>query len=180
MINLFWSILHRFFHNAIAWPELNFIFKYYWICFFLSFLLFSLFVTFCLSFFRFSYPQPLCLRYWNIFRFAWSVSFSTRSRFASPLTMFQWMWLDLCIPPTGKSTFILKGGYPDINNINKFRLKTRKLWIFEVVINQTQMGNSVTYLARSPPICSVLKQSKMSFPPPPPSRKSSIIHAPKI
>ena len=27
MINLFWSIPHRFFHNAIAWPELNFIFK---------------------------------------------------------------------------------------------------------------------------------------------------------
>ena len=27
MINLFWSIPQRFFHNAIAWPELNFIFK---------------------------------------------------------------------------------------------------------------------------------------------------------
>ena len=27
MINIFWSIPHRFFHNAIAWPELNFIFN---------------------------------------------------------------------------------------------------------------------------------------------------------
>ena len=27
MVNLFWLIPHRFFHNAIAWPELNFIFK---------------------------------------------------------------------------------------------------------------------------------------------------------
>ena len=27
MINPFSSIPHRFFHNAIAWPELNFIFK---------------------------------------------------------------------------------------------------------------------------------------------------------
>ena len=27
MIILFWSIPHHFFHNAIAWPELNFIFK---------------------------------------------------------------------------------------------------------------------------------------------------------
>ena len=27
MINLFWSVPHRFFHNAIAWPELDFIFK---------------------------------------------------------------------------------------------------------------------------------------------------------
>ena len=27
MINLFWSIPHHFFHNAIAWPELNFIFE---------------------------------------------------------------------------------------------------------------------------------------------------------
>ena len=30
MINLFWSIPHRFFHNAIAWPELNFIFNIGW------------------------------------------------------------------------------------------------------------------------------------------------------
>ena len=28
MINFFWSIPHCFFHNAIAWPELNFIFKW--------------------------------------------------------------------------------------------------------------------------------------------------------
>ena len=27
MIELFWSIPQRFFHNAIAWPELNFIFN---------------------------------------------------------------------------------------------------------------------------------------------------------
>ena len=32
MINLFWSIPHRFFRYAMAWPELNFMFKhcYYW------------------------------------------------------------------------------------------------------------------------------------------------------
>ena len=28
----FWSIPHRFFQNAIAWPELNFIFKYNKLC----------------------------------------------------------------------------------------------------------------------------------------------------
>ena len=27
MINIFWSIPQRFFHNAIAWPELVFIFN---------------------------------------------------------------------------------------------------------------------------------------------------------
>ena len=30
MINLFWSIPHHFFHNAVAWQELNFIFNSVW------------------------------------------------------------------------------------------------------------------------------------------------------
>ena len=39
-----------------------------------------------------------------------------------------------------------------IESLSKFQLKIRKLHSFEVAINQTQIDNSVTYLAKSPPI----------------------------
>ena len=100
MINLFLiESPQRFFHNAIAWPELNFIFKG---------------------------------------------------------EVHRNIELGLRVAQQKREEQVSE-------SLSKFRLKRRKLSIFEVEINQTQNGDSVTYFARSLPIFSVLKEKRSDF-----------------
>ena len=69
-----------------------------------------------------------------------------------------------------KSAFLFKGEvHPDMNERNRSikveqkTIKTKKLQILGGAVNQTQIGNSITYLTSSSPVHPLIKNSKFIF-----------------